>query len=54
MAGRTSRAARRLNWPGRLLEQVEQLFRNEARSGGIEVTIALPMLSVDEETLRAT
>ena len=37
--------------PSRLLKQSEQLFGNESRPCCIEVTIALRVLTVDEETL---
>ena len=38
--------------PGRSLEQIEQLFGNEARPRGIDVAVALRVLAVDEEALR--
>src|SRR6478735_642302 len=52
LAGGACGGTGRHNRPGRLLEQSEQLFGNEARPRGIEVTIALRVLAVDEETLR--
>ena len=42
----------RHNRPGRSLEQTEQLLGNEARPRRVEMTIALRVLAVDEETLR--
>src|SRR5215216_977630 len=52
LAWRACRGTGRHNGPGRSLEQIEKLFWNEARPGGIEVAVALRVLAVDEEALR--
>ena len=51
LAHRTRGGPNRAEWPSRPLEHTEQLFGNEARPGGVEVTIALGILALDEETL---
>jgi hypothetical protein len=52
LAGRAGCGVGRYDRPYRPLEQTEQLFGNEVRSGGIEVTIALRVPVLDEEALR--
>ena len=52
LAGGTRPGTGRHKRPGRPLEQFQQLFGDEARPGGIEMAIALRVLSVDEEPLR--